>query len=232
MTFSVSDSAQRALKSFIAQRYDSRGPTDALADGIEEAVSRVLVPSRQRIVWRAVIKDAEESALRVFCKNLRCLLLTPPLFSFFSSRDCGSSDSSEATDFCVLGMDPGVTNGHKLAVVAPFRSTILATAKVFSHGGRGRNNGTCEKKNITALDELKELCVRYNVKVVAIGDGVGSRAAQQLVEDGISSGHLPEDLQYSVVSEAGASVYSVSAVAKEQHPDVDICKIHCAESHT
>lgn len=205
----------------MAQRYHSRSPTDALAPGIEEALSRVLVPARQRAVWRAVLKDAEESALHVFCKNLRCLLLTPPLFSYFEIQ-CDQTRQSQTADFSVLGMDPGFSNGHKLAVVAPFGSSILATAKIFPRSnGRGRGEGTDSRK-MTALDELRKLCDNFNVKVVAIGDGVGSRAAQQLVEEGISAGQLPADLVYSVVSEAGASVYSVSTVAKEQHPDVDI----------
>lgn len=185
--------------------------------GIDEAISRIIIPSRQRAAWRKAIQSAEESALAIFCNNLRSLLRTPPLLSFITKTSPGFFDLSSPSQFSVLGIDPGFSNGHKLAVVAPFSSTILATAKMFDLNIK---NKFSEKGD--PVEELHAICRDHNVKVIAIGDGVGSKSALSIVESAIISGRLPEDIVYAVVSEAGASVYSVSAVAREEHPDIEI----------
>lgn len=217
LSFSVGDGAAFALLRLLKRKYrcaDRAGSAqDPLSAAVEEAAARLLGPSRQRAAWRAAVQAAEEGALAVFCRNLRSLLLTPPLSAYHRMPS--------GAPFSVLGVDPGFSNGHKLAVVAPFGSSILATGKLFSSGSKGKGE---------SLAQLQELCAAHSVKVIAIGDGVGSREAQQLVEGAMRGGALPEDVACAVVSEAGASVYSVSAVAREQHPDVEISKhnwLHC-----
>jgi uncharacterized protein len=185
-------------------------------DAIEDGVKRLLLPAIERDVRRELTEYAQREAIASFATNLRGLLTIPPL-----------------AGYTVLGLDPGFRTGCKLAVVDP-TGKVLATDVLYLHQTR---------------DTLSRLCQKYRVNLIAIGNGTASRESEQLVADFIKN-HKPEDqggaaaspldppakdqggaaaspldppaIRYVMVSEAGASVYSASPLARAELPDLDV----------
>jgi uncharacterized protein len=178
----------------LAFRPDQRSPwADQLAQAIADSAERLLLPAIERDVRRTLTEAAEAHAITVFAKNVQALLLQPPI--------AGN---------VVLGIDPGFRTGCKIAVVAP-TGTVLETTTIYPHtGGGGRD---------TALQTLSRLAEKHRVTLVAIGNGTASRETEQLAADLIK--RLPA-LRYLIVSEAGASVYSASPLARAELPDLDV----------
>jgi uncharacterized protein len=165
----------------------------AVADGYK----RLLAPAIERDLRAELTERAEQHALMVFAANLRRLLLQPPL-----------------RGKVVLGIDPGYRSGCKLAVIDP-TGKYLAGGLIYLH------------QPDKARESLRQFCTRWNVEVIAIGNGTAGRETEALVADVIrelASSALnpqPPALQYTIVNEAGASVYSASPVARDEFPDLD-----------
>ena len=160
--------------------------------------------STERDLFTRLREDAEKTAIRVFADNLRDLLLAAP-----------------AGPRVVLGLDPGIRTGVKVAVVDA-TGKLVETATVFPHEPRKDWEG--------ALHALGKLCAKHGVNLIAIGNGTASRETDKLAGDLIKllakmaeqAGAPPMAIDKVVVSEAGASVYSASEFASQEMPDVDV----------
>ena len=160
---------------------------------IADGVDRLLAPGVERDLRSATTDEAGDHAIHVFSANLRKLLLQPPL-----------------RGRVVMGIDPGFRTGCKVAVVDP-TGKLLGTVTIFPHEPHRRWDES--KKMLLAAVESA------GVEVVAIGNGTASRETEQLVAELLDG--LPA-VQYALVSEAGASVYSASPLARQELPDLDV----------
>jgi uncharacterized protein len=149
--------------------------------------------STERDLFTRLREEAEKVAIKVFADNLRDLLLAAP-----------------AGPRVVMGLDPGIRTGVKVAVVDA-TGKLVATATVYPHEPRRDWDGS--------LHQLEQLCRQHGVNLIAIGNGTASRETDKLAADLMKR---IDGLQRVVVSEAGASVYSASAFASEEMPDVDV----------
>ena len=166
-------------------------------EAINDSYKRLIFPSIEREV-RSFLKDkSEEDAIDVFGDNLENLILTPPI-----------------KDVTVLGFDPAFRTGCKLAVVSP-TSSVLNISVIYPHEP---HNKWDEAKNT-----LKDLFKKYDIDVVAIGNGTASRESEKLVAEAISE-YNDKDVKYVIVSEAGASVYSASEMAISEFPELTVEK--------
>jgi len=166
---------------------------DQLEEAIQDAAARLLLPSIERDVRRTLSEKSDGHAIQVFATNLRALLGQPPL-----------------AGHTVLGIDPGYRSGSKVAVVDP-TGKLLDTGTIYPHAP--------QKKWAEATDTLEEMVNRHHVSLVTIGNGTASRETEKLVAE------LTRDapaIKYLIVSEAGASVYSASAIARKEFPDLDV----------
>ncbi len=170
---------------------------DIVKEAIRDSYKRLILPSIEREVRSELKEVAEDGAIDIFGKNLESLLLTPPM-----------------KDITVLGFDPAYRTGCKLAVVSP-TSKVLNISVIYPH----------EPKNewVEAKNKIKELFKKYDIDVVAIGNGTASRESEKLVAETIAE-YKEKDIKYVIVSEAGASVYSASALAINEFPDLTVEK--------
>jgi uncharacterized protein len=160
----------------------------------EDAYQRLLFPSLQNEVRRALKERADAEAITVFQGNLRSLLMAPPLGSYG-----------------VLGVDPGLRTGCKLAVVDE-TGKFLEHATIYPLAPRQDSAG--------AEQVLQDLLSRYTIKAVAIGNGTGSRETEAFVRQFLKK--QAQDVICIVVNEAGASVYSASKLARQEFPALDV----------
>ena len=161
---------------------------------VEDSYSRLLFPSIEREVRSELTQKADEQALKVFSVNLENLLMQAPL-----------------KDKMVLGLDPAYRTGCKLAVVDQ-TGKVLHINKVFI---------TLEKNNFDKEKKiLLDIINKYHIQIVAIGNGTASRESEAFIANLIKDNHL--DVDFAIVSEAGASVYSASKLAKEEFPDLHV----------
>lgn len=167
---------------------------DYLKKAVDDSLNRLLYPSIIREVRKELTQKADEQALKVFSLNLENLLLQAPL-----------------KDKMVLGIDPAFRTGCKLAVVDP-TGKVLAIDKAFIT--IPKNNYDKEKKLI--LDLIK----KHKIEIIAIGNGTASRETEAFIASLIKENNL--DVDYALISEAGASVYSASKVAQEEFPDLHV----------
>ena len=164
---------------------------------IKDAYDRLLFPAIEREVRATLFDDACEGALKVFSENLRNLLLAAPL-----------------KGKTVLGYDPGYAHGCKLAVVDK-TGKVLDTAVIYPVKPRE----DIERSKATVLRLIK----KHGVDVISIGNGTASRESEAFIaEHVIRDATCPKTVKYTIVSEAGASVYSASKVATEEFPDYDV----------
>jgi protein Tex len=173
---------------------------DQLRQAAADAAQRLLLPAIERDVRRALTAEAEAHAITVFAANLRGLLSQPPL--------AGQT---------ILGIDPAFRTGCKVAVVDP-TGKVLDSVTIYPHEP--------QKRADEALRTLVRLANVHKVSLVAIGNGTASRETEQLVAElinrqqrDLSSGR---ELQYLMVNEAGASVYSASPLARAELPNLDV----------
>ena len=164
-------------------------------EACKDGCTRLLFPSIEREIRSELSERAHTKSIEVFSLNLEKLLLQAPL----KGR-------------VVLGFDPGYVNGCKLAVIDE-TGKMLEVAKVVPFGNRKPDMPGAKKK-------LLELIRKYNVRIVAIGNGTASRESEQLIADLIKENNL--DLEYAIVSEAGASVWSAQEAARKEFPDMAI----------
>lgn len=164
-------------------------------DAAEDALDRLLYPSLEREIRRALTDRAAQGAIHNFALNLRPLLLQPPVRGKVA-----------------LGLDPGYRNGCKVAVVDA-TGKALDTAVVYPTFN--------ERKKREAMDTLKRLVQKHGVQVIAIGNGTASKETELMTAELLKE--LPGGgVRYMVVSEAGASVYSASPLAAEEFPQFDV----------
>lgn len=169
--------------------------TEIVEDAIQDSYKRLIYPSIEREI-RADLKDeAEEGAIGVFSQNLEKLLLTPPM-----------------KDKIVLGFDPAYRTGCKLAVIDA-TSKVLNISKIYPHEPQNKWD---EAKKI-----IKMLIKTFNVDIIAVGNGTASRESEKLVSE-VCNEYKDKKVEYIIVSEAGASVYSASKLAISEFPTLHV----------
>ncbi|HZG65164.1 MAG TPA: Tex-like N-terminal domain-containing protein, partial [Herpetosiphonaceae bacterium] len=175
-------------------RPDRRSPlAEELALAIADAAERLLLPAIERDVRRTLTEQADSHAIATFAANLRALLSQPPL-----------------AGHTVLGIDPGFRTGCKLAMVDP-TGRLRDTGTIFPHPPQQQRDA--------ATRTLRALIEHHGVTLVAIGNGTASRETEQLVAALIRE---QPSVRYLLVSEAGASVYSASPLARAELPELDV----------
>lgn len=165
-----------------------------IEDAIKDSLKRLIMPSIEREIRGDLTEKAENHAIDVFSENLRNLLLQPPLK--------GKQ---------ILGVDPAFRTGCKLAVINPF-GTFVAKGVMYPHPPINKK-ANAEKIFVKFVKD-------YDVELIAIGNGTASRETEQFVASMIQEHHLK--VQFIIVNEAGASVYSASEVARTEFPDFQV----------
>lgn len=168
--------------------------TDVLKEAIEDGYTRLIKPAVERDVRSSLTEKAEDGAITVFGQNLKQLLMQPPI--------AGKT---------VLGWDPAFRTGCKLAVVDP-TGKVLYTKVIFPTAPQNK----IEESKKIVLDIIK----KYNVSLISLGNGTASRESEAVVVDIIKE--CPTKVEYVIVNEAGASVYSASKLATEEFPNFDV----------
>ena len=173
---------------------DNEYTIPALKDVIEDGYDRLIAPAIEREIRNDLTEKAEDGAINVFGKNLEQLLLQPPI-----------------TGKVVLGWDPAFRTGCKLAVVDA-TGKVLDTKVIYPTAPQ---NKVEESKK-----ELKRLISKYHVDLISVGNGTASRESEQVIVELLKE--LDRPVQYVIVNEAGASVYSASKLATEEFPNFDV----------
>ena len=173
---------------------DNPQTNEVLRDVVRDAYDRLIAPAIEREIRSNLTERAEDGAIRVFGKNLEQLLMQPPI-----------------TGQVVLGWDPAFRTGCKLAVVDP-TGKVLDTTVIYPTAPQ---NKVAEAKAV-----LKKLIAKYHITLISLGNGTASRESEQIIVDLLKE--LPVKVQYIIVNEAGASVYSASKLATEEFPNFDV----------
>ncbi len=173
---------------------DNPYTTPVLKDVIADSYKRLIAPAIEREIRNDLTEKAEDGAIKVFGKNLEQLLMQPPI-----------------VNQTVLGWDPAFRTGCKLAVVDA-TGKVLDTVVIFPTAPQ---NKVEESKKI-----LKRLIEKYNITLISVGNGTASRESEMVIVDLLKE--IPQKVQYVIVNEAGASVYSASKLATEEFPNFDV----------
>ena len=173
---------------------DNEYTASVLKDAVKDSYERLIAPSIEREIRNGLTETAEDGAIKVFGKNLEQLLLQPPV-----------------TGHVVLGWDPAFRTGCKLAVVDA-TGKVLDTTVIYPTAPQ---NKVTEAKAV-----LKKLIKKYNVTLLSVGNGTASRESEQVIVELLKE--LDTPVQYIIVNEAGASVYSASKLATEEFPNFDV----------
>ena len=201
LSVSIEYDKERVL-SFLEKRLiknDKSFVVDIVKDAIADSYKRLIEPSIEREIRSDLTLIGEDAAISNFAKNLESLLLTPPM-----------------KEQVVLAFDPGYVNGCKIAVVDKTGKYLDSTVvKPFLKGNQER---LIEQSEIV----VKTLINKYNVDIVAIGNGTASRESEKFIANMIKKYNL--NCKYVIVSEAGASIYSASKIAIEEFPDLEVEK--------
>ena len=167
---------------------------NVLKEAIADAYDRLIAPSIEREIRNDLTEKAEDGAIKVFGKNLEQLLMQPPI-----------------AGQVVLGWDPAFRTGCKLAVVDP-TGKVLDTTVIYPTAPQ---NKVEEAKAV-----LKKLISKYKITLISLGNGTASRESEQVIVSLLKE--IPVQVQYIIVNEAGASVYSASKLATEEFPNFDV----------
>lgn len=181
------------LKKQIIRDYKSQF-AELLENTILDSYKRLIEPSIEREIRNDLTEKAEEKAIKVFRKNAKQLLMQPPI-----------------KNMTVMGFDPAYRTGCKIAVIDK-TGKLLATTTVYPTEPQNDVDGA---KNV-----LKDLINKFNINMIAIGNGTASRESEMFVSDMIKE--IDGEIYYAIVSEAGASVYSASKLATEEYPDINV----------
>ena len=168
--------------------------TPVLKNVVEDSYKRLIGPAIEREIRSQMTETAEDGAIKVFGKNLEQLLMQPPI-----------------TGQVVLGWDPAFRTGCKLAVVDE-TGKVLDTVVIYPTAPQ---NKVEEAKSV-----LKRLIKKYHITLISVGNGTASRESEQVIVELLKE--IPERVQYVIVNEAGASVYSASKLATEEFPEFDV----------
>ncbi|MBA4700347.1 MAG: RNA-binding transcriptional accessory protein [Ruminococcus sp.] len=167
-----------------------------LKETAEDSYKRLIAPAIEREIRNELTERAEDGAIEVFGKNLHQLLMQPPI-----------------TGQVVLGWDPAFRTGCKLAVVDA-TGKVLGTTVIYPTAP------TTPQKIKASKDLLKKIITKYNITLISLGNGTASRESEQIIVELLKE--IPEKVQYVIVNEAGASVYSASKLATEEFPKFDV----------
>lgn len=167
---------------------------EEIVNSIEDSYKRLIFPSIEREIRNHLTEIAQERAISVFGKNVKSLLLQPPV-----------------KDKVVMGFDPAFRTGCKIAVVDK-NGKLLDYTTVYPTDPQNDVEG--------AKKVLKGLIEKYDIDIISIGNGTASRESETFVSEMIKE--IDREVQYVIVSEAGASVYSASELANEEHPDINV----------
>ncbi len=170
--------------------------TPVLEEAVLDAYDRLIAPAIEREIRNELTERAEDGAINVFGKNLEMLLLQPPV-----------------AGKVVLGWDPAFRTGCKLAVVDP-TGKVLDTKVIYPTEP--------QNKVEEAKRELKKLIAKYGIQLISVGNGTASRESEQVIVSLLKE--ISQPVQYVIVNEAGASVYSASKLATEEFPDFDVAQ--------
>lgn len=173
---------------------DNPNTNDVLKEVLEDSYNRLIAPAIEREIRNDLTEKAEDGAITVFGKNLEQLLLQPPI-----------------AGKVVLGWDPAFRTGCKLAVVDA-TGKVLDTKVIYPTAPQFKVD--------EAKIELKKLIKKYNVSLISVGNGTASRESEMVIVDLLKE--IDEKVQYVIVNEAGASVYSASKLATEEFPNFDV----------
>lgn len=175
--------------------FNERAVTNQILEkAIEDSYDRLIAPSIEREVWAALTERAQEDAVKVFARNTKALLMTPPV-----------------KEVRVLAIDPGYRTGCKVAVLDE-TGKLLDYATIYPTKPHNKVD--------EAKETLKSLIEKYNVDLISLGNGTASRETEAVVSDLLKE--TDKKVYYTFVSEAGASVYSASKLASEEYPDIDV----------
>ena len=177
-------------------RGENLSTTQILKEAIEDSYKRLIAPAIEREIRGELTEKAEDGAIEVFGKNLEQLLMQPPIVGH-----------------TVLGWDPAFRTGCKLAVVDP-TGKVVDTTVIYPTAP------TTPQKIQAAKDTLKKLIAKYNISLISVGNGTASRESEMIIVDLLKE--IPQKVQYIIVNEAGASVYSASKLATEEFPNFDV----------
>jgi uncharacterized protein len=173
---------------------DSAETVPVLRETIADAYARLIAPAIEREIRNDLTEKAEDGAIKVFGKNLEQLLMQPPI-----------------AGQVVLGWDPAFRTGCKLAVVDP-TGKVLDTTVIYPTAPQ---NKVEESKAV-----VKKLISKYHITLISLGNGTASRESEQIIVELLKE--IPVNVQYVIVNEAGASVYSASKLATEEFPNFDV----------
>lgn len=173
---------------------DNPETSPALREVLEDSYKRLISPAIEREVRNELTEQAESGAVKVFGKNLEQLLMQPPI-----------------VDQVVLGWDPAFRTGCKLAVVDG-TGKVLDTVVIYPTAP--------QNKVEEAKRTVKQLIKKYGISLISVGNGTASRESEQIIVELLKE--IPEKVQYVIVNEAGASVYSASKLATEEFPNFDV----------
>lgn len=173
---------------------DNKETSTILTEVVQDAYDRLIAPAIEREIRSELTERAEDGAIKVFGKNLEQLLMQPPI-----------------AGQVVLGWDPAFRTGCKIAVVDP-TGKVLDTTVIYPTAPQ---NKVEEAKAV-----LKKLISKYHITLISLGNGTASRESEQIIVDLLKE--IPVKLQYIIVNEAGASVYSASKLATEEFPNFDV----------
>ena len=188
---------EERIHMFLAKKMitsDNAFTTPVLTEVIADSYSRLIAPAIERDIRNELTEKAEDSAITVFGKNLEQLLLQPPI-----------------AGKVVLGWDPAFRTGCKLAIVDA-TGKVLDTKVIYPTAPQNKVD--------EAKFELKKLIKKYNVDLISVGNGTASRESEQVIVELLKE--IDRPVQYVIVNEAGASVYSASKLATEEFPQFDV----------
>ena len=177
-------------------RGDNPNTASVLKEAVKDSYHRLIAPAIEREIRSELTEKAEDGAIQVFGKNLQQLLMQPPV----AGR-------------VVLGWDPAFRTGCKLAVVDP-TGKVIGTTVIYPTAP------TTPQKIKASKDLLKKIIPKYNISLISLGNGTASRESEQFIVELLKE--IPEKVQYVIVNEAGASVYSASKLASEEFPKFDV----------
>ena len=175
---------------------DNPYTTPILKAVAEDSYKRLIAPAIEREIRNDLTEKAEDGAIEVFKKNLEQLLMQPPIV--------GQT---------VLGWDPAFRTGCKLAVVDP-TGKVIGTTVIYPTAP------TTPQKIKASKDMLKKIIAKYNITLISVGNGTASRESEMFIVELLKE--IPQKVQYVIVNEAGASVYSASKLASEEFPKFDV----------
>ena len=167
-----------------------------LKEAVEDSYKRLIAPAIEREIRNELTEKAEDGAIEVFGKNLHQLLMQPPI-----------------AGQVVLGWDPAFRTGCKLAVVDA-TGKVLGTTVIYPTAP------TTPQKIKASKELLKKIIPKYHITLISLGNGTASRESEQFITELLKE--IPEKVQYVIVNEAGASVYSASKLASEEFPKFDV----------